>query len=337
MITMPAWTKNRAIRIAGAALAVPAAIAAGYTLISHAFFHRSNLGTATSLYLRAKGGKSIYRDPVALDNLILERAEVNDRRYTIPSSVSLQVAVSEEMLGPWQVYHLNRRAINDRAVIYLHGSAYINQPSPEHWKFLDTIAHRTRAEVIVPLYPLAPVHGVEEAFAFLEEVYIKTIQEYGVSNVTLMGDSAGGGLAAGFAEHLPTLGLDQPSHLVLISPWVDVTLQNPDIVHFEARDHVLGVQGLQKLGVGWAKGLDANDYRVSPVNGEVRNLRNVVIFVGTHEIFYPDVRLFYDRINATGVHADLYVGRGLNHAYPLYPIPEAKTAMEIIVDAVCTD
>lgn len=329
----------KAVKVVGALAGAPAVVAAGYTAVSHLVFQRSNLGTATEIYLRASGGgsKKLLKDPVLLDNAILQAAENNSRRYTIPSSVTFKVTVDEEMLGGQQVFSLNRRPINDRAVIYIHGGCFLSQPTPDHWKLVDTIAQRTRAEVIVPLYPLAPVHGAVEALDFLLQVYFNTIDKYGASNVTVMGDSCGGGIAASFAEHLAVLGLEQPGHLILISPWVDVTMRNPDILAYEPTDPLLGAQGLQKLGLTWAKDLDPNDYRVSPVNGEVRNLRNVIVFVGTREIFYPDARLFYDRVNATGAHAELYIGRGLNHVYPLYPIPEAKWAIDRMVEIICTD
>ena len=326
------------IKVLGGVASVPAVLAAGYTAISHLVFHRSNMGTATELYLRATGGgKQLLKDMILLDNTILQSAETNDRRYTMPSSVTLKVSSDEEMMEGRQIFHLNRRPINDRAIIYLHGGCFLNQPTADHWKFLDTIAQRTRAEVIVPLYPLAPVHGALEALSFLEHVYRATIDKYGTSNVTIMGDSCGGGIAASFAEHLPTLGLEQPARLILISPWVDMTLRNPDILAFEPTDPMLGVLGLQMLGLTWAKDLDPNDYRVSPVNGEVRTLRNVIVFVGTREILYPDARLFYDRVNATGAHAELYIGHGLNHIYPLFPIPEAKWAIDRMVELICTD
>ena len=328
----------KVVKVLGAVTAVPAAIAAGYTVVSHAVFHRSNTSTAAEVYLRATGGgKKPLKDMVLLDNTILERAETNDRRYTIPSSVTFKVSSREELLDGRQVFHLNQRPINDRAVIYLHGGMFINQPTSEHWRFVEIVAQRTRAEIIMPLYPLAPVHGALEAMDFIAKVYQATIEKYGASNVTIMGDSCGGGIAASFAEHLSSLGLEQPGHLILISPWVDVTLRNPDILPYEASDPVLSAHGLQKLGLTWAKDLDPNDYRVSPVNGEVRNLRNVVVFIGTREIFYPDARLFYDRVNATGVHAELYIGRGLNHNYPLLLIPEARRAIDRMVDIICTD
>lgn len=328
----------RAAKAIGALLGVPAVMTAGYTLLSHALYHRSNLSTANELYLRATGGsKKLLKDMVLLDNTVLESAETNDRRYTIPSSVTLSVSTAEEMIGGRQVFYLNRRPINDRAVIFLHGGCYLYQPTAEHWKFLETIAERTRAEVIVPLYPLAPIHGAVEALDFIATVYRRTIEKYGAGNVTIMGDSCGGGIAASFAEYLPTLNLEQPGHLILISPWVDATLRNPDILAYERTDPQLGVQGLQKLGLTWAKDLDPNDYRVSPVNGEVRTLRNVMVFVGTREVFFPDAKLFYDRVNATGVHAELYIGRGLNHVYPLMNIPEAKWAIDRMVEAICMD
>lgn len=328
----------KAAKIIGAAVGIPAGLGALYTLISHGIYGRSNLSTANEIcYRMTGGGKKLLKDMVMLDNAILESADANDRRYTIPSSVTLEVSVSEEIVDGCQVFHLNRRPINDRVVIYLHGGCYINQPLAEHWKFVETIAQLTRAEVIMPLYPLAPVHGVEEAFDFLEKVYCSALESYGPDNITIMGDSCGGGIAAGFAEWLPSRDLRQPEHLILISPWVDATLRNPDIIAYERVDPILGVQGLQKLGLIWSKGIDANDYRVSPVNGEVRVLRNTIVFVGTREVFYPDAKLFYDRVNATGVHAELYVGRGLNHGYPLHPIPEAKWAINRMVEIICTD
>lgn len=328
----------KAVKILGALTGAPALLTAGYTAVSHGVYHRTNRSTTAELYLRATGGgKRLLKDMILLDNAILQSAESNDRRYTIPSSVDLDVSTHEEMVEGFQVFHLNRRPINDRAVIYIHGGCFIHQPTTEQWKFVDTIAQLTRAEIVMPLYPLAPVHGVTEALPFLERVYHDTVEKYGVSNVTVMGDSCGGGIAASFCMYLAEKGIEQPGHLILISPWVDMTLRNPDILAYERHDPVLGVQGLQKLGLTWAKDVDPNDYRVSPVNGEVRNLRNVMVFIGTREILYPDARLFYDRVNATGVHAELYVGRGLNHTYPLMSIPEAKWAIDRMVEAICTD
>ena len=213
----------------------------------------------------------------------------------------------------------------------------MRRPTIYQWKFADTIARRTRAEVFMPMYPLAPVHTHADAHAAIEDLYRRVVEEYGARNITLMGDGAGAGLAVSFAQNLDKLGLEQPSHLILVSPWVDMTLGNPRVDDFEAQDPLLASYGLRKVGVLWSRGTEITNPLVSPINGEVRQLRNVMVFAGTRELLYPDAKLLYDRIAATGIHAEFHEGRGLNHNFPLYPTPEATHAIEAIVSAVTED
>lgn len=53
---------------------------------------------------------------------------------------------------------------------------------------------------------------------------------------------------------------------------------------------------LVDYGSQWANGLDMSDYKLSPINGDVSKLKNVYLFVGTEEIFYPDVQEFYQKL-----------------------------------------
>ena len=129
----------------------------------------------------------------------------------------------------------------------------------------------------------------------------------------------------------------QPSRLILISPIVDLTFRNPDIRKLEAKDPLVAVGGLQKAAQLWSRGTELTDYRVSPAFGDVRGFKRVAIFVGTREIHYPDVKLFYDRIHALGIRSELNLGTGLNHSYPLFPIPEATKAIEHIATIITED
>ena len=76
-----------------------------------------------------------------------------------------------------------------------------------------------------------------------------------------------------------------------------------------------------------AGGLDLRDYRLSPIFGPLDKIDRIYLFVGTREIFYPDVTEFYDRLESAGKDVELYVGFGLNHVFPAYPIPEADEAI----------
>ena len=100
-------------------------------------------------------------------------------------------------------------------------------------------------------------------------------------------------------------------------------------------DPMLGVDGLREMGETWAAGLDSKDYKVSPLFGEVGDLPKTTLFVGTHEIFYPDVVKFYNKLIDNGVDAELNVGEGMTHVYAIYPlVPESKEAFKHIVKTI---
>lgn len=330
--------KHRALTTAAVvAASIPVAAWVGFSAVSHGLYHRSNISTASEIYFRLTSNRKKLYDPIAFDNYLLDQAEANEKAVDVPELMTFKTSVESIDIEGTQTFLLNRRDRNDRAILYLHGGNFVRRPTLYQWKAADTIARRTRAELFMPMYPLAPVHTHAEAHAAVETIYRKVVEEYGARNVTLMGDGAGGGLAVSFAQRLGELGLEQPSHLILISPWVDITLGNPLVDEYEAVDPLLAAYGLRKVGALWSRGIDATDPLVSPVNGEVRGLRNVMVFAGTRELLYPDAKLLYDRIAAAGIHAEFHEGRGLNHNFPLYPVPEASRALEAIINAVTED
>ena len=148
-----------------------------------------------------------------------------------------------------------------------------------------------------------------------------------------MGDSAGGGFSAAFCEYLAVKDMPQPENLILISPWVDMSMSGDyDDVEY---DPMLGIEGAREIGKSWAGDLDTKDYKVSPLFGEVENLAKTTLFVGTHEIFYPDVVKFYNKLKDNGVDAELNVGEEMTHVYAIYPlVSESKEAFKHIVQVI---
>ena len=337
MFDLRLLSKHKAFTAAGIAIAAPLAAWAGFSAVSHGIYHRSNMSTASEIYFLLTSNRRKLADPIAFDNYLLEQAETNEKPVDVPELLTLRTSVESIDLEGTQTFLLNRRDRNDRAVIYLHGGNFLRRPTLYQWKFTDTVARRTRAEIFMPMYPLAPDHTHAEAHAAIEAIYRRVADEYGARNITLMGDGAGAGLAVSFAQRLGELELEQPSHLILISPWVDITLGNPLVDEYEVQDPLLASYGLRKVGVLWSRGTEDTNPLVSPINGEVRMLRNVMVFAGTRELLYPDAKLLYDRIAATGIHAEFHEGRGLNHNFPLYPTPEAFKAVDAIVAAVTED
>lgn len=270
-----------------------------------------------------------YMDyPDKANEYIQERSLEEDEPYELPKRIYRSKVESKDMFG-CQMVIFNGAKEAERLVIYLHGGAYVNEIRLPHISFCDRLAKKINACVFTPIYPLAPNHTYEETYEIVEKLYNHLLEMN--KPIIIMGDSAGGGLSAAFCEYLAVNDIPQPKNLILISPWVDVSMSgNYDDVEY---DPMLGVEGAREMGKAWAGDLDTKDYRVSPLFGEVSKLPKTTTFIGTHEIIYPDVVEFHEKLTDAGVDAELVVGEEMSHVYPLYPmVPEAKEAFNYIVE-----
>jgi acetyl esterase/lipase len=270
-----------------------------------------------------------YMDyPDKANEYIQERSLEEDEPYELPKRIYRSKVESKDMFG-CQMVIFNGAEDAERLVIYLHGGAYVNEIRLPHISFCDRLAKKINACIFSPIYPLAPNHTYEETYEIVEKLYNHLLTTG--KPIIIMGDSAGGGFSAAFCEYLAVKDMPQPENLILISPWVDMSMSGDyDDVEY---DPMLGIEGAREIGKAWAGDLDTKDYKVSPLFGEVDKLPKTTIFVGTHEIIYPDIVEFYNKLHDNGVDAELIVGDEMSHVYPLYPmVPEAKEAFNRIVE-----
>ena len=84
----------------------------------------------------------------------------------------------------------------------------------------------------------------------------------------------------------------------------------------------------------WANDLDLKDYRVSPLNGELKDIGQITLFVGTGELLLVDARMLLNRANEEGVEIYYFEYPKMNHVFPVFPIPEAKKALNTLVQII---
>ena len=281
--------------------------------------------------LKHKDYKETTDDKDKAYELMEKRSIEEDETYEIPKLPYLSKVKSKNIFG-CQMILFNERTTTERIILYLHGGAYVNEMANLHIIFCDKLAKKVNATVFAPIYPLAPNHTYEETYNIVENLYDLILKFK--KPVIIMGDSAGGGLSASFCEYLGENDLTQPKHLILISPWVDVSMSG-DYEEYEELDPMLGVDGLREMGEAWAGDLDLKDYRLSPLFGDIKMLPRTTIFVGTHEIFYPDIIKFFNKLNDNGIDVEVNIGEEMTHVYPLYPmVPESKEAFKHIVEVI---
>ena len=115
------------------------------------------------------------------------------------------------------------------------------------------------------------------------------------------------------------------SHLVLLSPWVDLTTSAPGTVEAGARDPWLNVENVPVYAGYWAGSADdLARPEVSPGLADVTGLPPTLMMCGTRDLLFPACRELADRAAMRGWDCTFVVERGLMHVYPLLPIPEAK-------------
>lgn len=229
-----------------------------------------------------------------------------------------------------QVYTFGSKNAKN-TILYIHGGAYVNEINYQHLLYCFFLSRKLNAYVIAPVYPLAPSSKAMETYEVITELYKTLIHK---DNLILMGDSAGGGFALSFAQYLKTIKLPQPSKIITFSPWVDISMGNPP--YDSKSDPILGEIGLKEIGKSWAGDWDTQDYRVSPTFGDNEGLADTLIFAGTGEIFYKDIELYVEKLKKSNVNVRFIKGEGLFHIYPLFPSPEARSALkEIKKEIIC--
>lgn len=228
-------------------------------------------------------------------------------------------------------YFVSKGKESQTCVIYFHGGGFVSGPTIFHWNYTNKLRKRLKLPVYLPIYPKAPEHNFETAYEFLHKFYKQVLKTHPNNNFVFIGDSAGGNIALSFAMQLKEKKLKLPEKIILFSPCLDLTFSNKQIDEIEKQDldPMLSKKGLKAMSKLWAgKDKKLSSWRLSPINGDLKSLKNILLFVGTHEILHPEAITLSSLAKTKNINLTFIEGQGLNHAWPLHPIKEAKKAFK---------
>ncbi|WP_328297065.1 alpha/beta hydrolase [Streptomyces sp. NBC_00435] len=291
---------------------------------------------ALSVALIAAGRRRRFGSAEAVRSRVAESAR-RPASHLPPRSLGRVAEVSRTFVGAWPVYDVAPLGAAPAArVLYVHGGGYINELVRPHWALIRTLVTQARARVVVPAYILAPRGTADRTVPVAADLLSGLIASGGDGDggTVLIGDSAGAGLALAAAQRLRERTGAQPSRIVLISPWLDVSMSHPDQAAIEAGDPMLARPGLREAGRLYAGNLTADDPRVSPLHGSFAGLAPMTVFTGTRDVLTTDSRELLSRARAAGAEVEFHEEPGLPHVYPLLPLPEGRAARDRIVELV---
>ncbi len=223
---------------------------------------------------------------------------------------------------------------NQKFIVYFHGGSYVAEATQNHWTFLEDIVKDTGYTVIMPDYPLTPKYHYQDVYNMVEPLYKEIAETVGSENVILMGDSAGGGLALGLYEKMAEEMEALPVKTILISPWLDVRLENEDIQEIEKRDTVLNKEALRLAGIAYAGNDGINSYLVNPIDGDISTLQNIKIFIGTEDILNPDCHLLKEKADSVNGDVEIKEYKNAKHIWIIDYNSEEEVSKQAYNDVI---
>lgn len=217
-------------------------------------------------------------------------------------------------------------------ILMLPGGAYTLEPSERYREMAECFAIEKQVKVTIPSCPLAPEYTALDVHRYLVRVYSWLTAEYPEDEFFLFGDFSGGGLALSFLQELRDMGnLPMPVRTAVVSPWLDIALNNPKIKIMKKTDPILPVEALKEAGARYCGPLEPDHPFVSPLYGNWDQLGQILIFSGTDEILTPDCELLAEKAGKfKGTKMIYKKGAKMIHNWILIPSKETDATLELI-------
>ncbi|WP_372403707.1 alpha/beta hydrolase [Acinetobacter piscicola] len=229
------------------------------------------------------------------------------------------------------------QASTTQIIFHIHGGAFFVGSLKTHRAFLSEIALRTQMQVLHVDYPLAPDHPYPEASDAIYDIY-QMLVDQGVQakDIIVSGDSCGANLALALALKLKK---DDPEHLpsglILMSPFLDLTLSSESLRYNQKHDALLSVEALE-TGISYyvPQGIDASIPEISPIFGDFKGLPPTLVQVGSKEILMDDAIRFEKKAKKADVDVTYKLYTGMWHNFQMFSpwFDEAKKALADIAD-----
>ncbi len=299
-------------------------------------YGRSVMASLSEIYMILIDRDSIYEFGDGYYENLNARAADNLNDYSKPDETKMDIPYYDTHEHGMQTFYFNEDTFTDTIIIYVPGGAYLNNPLKYHWKIINRLSGETNNPVIMPIYLKVPNYTCEEAYAAMTDFYLDVASREGVEKIILVGDSSGGAMSLVLAQLIRDNYPNalQPEELILIAPWMDVSMENEEILKIEPDDCMLGLFGTVDIGKQWAGDKDVHDPMVSPIYGTFHHLGRITLFIGTRDMLYPDVLKFSNILDEMDIEHLIVIEKNLNHPYPLFPTPEATKAQDIMIDII---
>ena len=214
-------------------------------------------------------------------------------------------------------------------LLYFHGGAYIFGSANTHRRFVAKIAKDSELTAYSVNYRLAPEHpfpaAIDDALVAYQALLSQGIE---AEQITIAGDSAGGGIALALLHAILAQNLPHPRRVVAFSPLTDQSMQSASLLENAHSEVMLPAERMQEVrDMYLAEGF--KNPLASPLFGDFKNAPPVFLSVGTKEILRDDTLAMAAKLRAQNVAVTLDIGENTPHVWPFFHgrLPEADATL----------
>jgi monoterpene epsilon-lactone hydrolase len=224
-----------------------------------------------------------------------------------------------------------RPAAPTSTVLYLHGGGYRLGAARSWISFATSVAAAADAQVVIADYRLAPEHPFPAALHDAAAVFDALATDH-VGPLLVAGDSAGGGLAIALTVAASHSGQPLPEGLIVLSPWVDLTLGSETFATRADTDQFFPKDSAAEAAESYLQGADPHDPLASPLLADLAGFPKTLIFAGGSETLLGDGLSLCTALVTAGVSVEAHFPAGMQHVWPtLFPdLPESIDALAAI-------
>ncbi|RAO74155.1 uncharacterized protein BHQ10_010167 [Talaromyces amestolkiae] len=267
-----------------------------------------------------------------------------DQRLSMPDDIEISTFHARALEGhDIPIYRFHSLSDNDNssrrsAIVYVHGGGMVLGRALDQKNSLAIQVSCTGVQVFSVEYRLAPEHPhptlVEDVYAAVSWLSTNA-EQFGIdrARIAVMGESAGGGIAAGVALLARDRGLHPPlAKQILICPMLD-DRNNKPVPEIEAFAIFKVEENIRcwRAVLGHKYGTDEVPCYAAPVRAEsIQGLPCTYIDVGNLDIFRDEIFLYASRLASANIQTEFHLYPGVPHGFDGIgrDITITKSAME---------
>jgi len=216
------------------------------------------------------------------------------------------------------------------AILFFHGGGYCIGSPVTHRSLTAKISLDTGHYTLSPDYRLAPEYSFPAALQDALAAYKYLLNNgYAPFQISIGGDSAGGGLTMALLLTLKEKEMPMPASAFLISPWLDLSFSGPSISFNKKKEDLLLLSETTKWAHYYAGENNRTDPLISPLFGDMAGMPPILIQVGDREAILSDSTRLHERLQQEKVSSILQIYPGMFHDWQMfwYYMPEANKAV----------